>query len=94
MSYEPDITDEAFEDLTRIVDALPVERQEAALTAVEDALLRLATNPRLGVRGPLGRPTYFFRFEIGGTQYHWAATFRYSEDETKIVVTQVYRPTM
>ncbi len=94
MSYEPDITDEAFEDLQRIIESYTPERQSAVLDALDEALVRLAANPRLGIRGPLGRPTYFFTFEIGGTRYHWAATYCYSQDETKIVVTQVYRSAM
>lgn len=94
MSYEPDITDEAFEDVERLIESLPQERREAAFDALEMAFVRLAANPKLGSRGPLGRPTYFFHFEVGGTHYHWAATFCYSQDETRIVITQVYRPTM
>lgn len=94
MSYEPDITDEGFEDIERILDSLSPERRTAALDALDEAFLRLAANPQLAGRGPVGRPTFFFHFAIGGTHYHWAATFRYSEDETKIVVTHVYRPRM
>jgi hypothetical protein len=48
-------------------------------------LARLAANPRLAFPAVIGRPTYFFRFEIDGTQHHWAATFCYSQDETRII---------
>jgi hypothetical protein len=92
MPYDPDITNEAFEDVERLIDSLPAERRSRAIDALDEAFIRLAANPRLASKGVIGRPTFFFRFEIDGVGYHWAATFCYSEDEKKIIITQVYRP--
>jgi hypothetical protein len=94
MSYEPEITDEGFEDVEHLIASLPPERRGLALDALDDAFLRLAANPKLASKGPVGRPTFFFSFEVGGTHYRWAATFCFSEDETKVIVTHVFRPTL
>lgn len=91
MSYALDITDDAADDLNRLIASLPADRRADAFNGVETALDRLAANPRLAVSQHLGRPTYRFSFRAGGVGYHWAATFQYSEDESTIQVTHVYR---
>lgn len=91
MSYELVIADEAFEDADRLIRSLPESRRAEAVDGVDQALQKLAANPLLASTVNLGRPTYRFRFEAGGVAYHWAATFRFSEDESQIVVTHVFR---
>lgn len=46
------------------------------------------------MRSTLGRPTYRFQFVVHGVHYHWAATFKYAEDEGTIVITHVFRVAM
>lgn len=94
MSYAPDITDAAFEDVERLLDSLPPERRGRALDALDAAFERLAANPRLAGKGPVGRPTFMFQFVIDGVHYYWAATFAYGEDEQTIWITHVYRPAL
>lgn len=57
----------------------------------EDDLEKLVANPQLAARGILGRPTYRFGFKAQGVGYHWAAIFKYSQDERFLVVTQLYK---
>ncbi len=91
MSYELDIADEAFADLERLIESLPEPRRAEAIDGIQAALLTLTANPMLAGKQSLGRPTYRFRFTAGGVGYHWAATFAYSADETRIIITHVYR---
>lgn len=91
MSYALAIAPEAEQDLTRLVDSLPRRRRERAWDAIRDELNKLAANPGLAVRSTLGRPTYRFRFTVDDVGYHWAATFKYAEDERTIVITHVFR---
>lgn len=92
MSYALEITDEARDDLERLVDSLPAARRPEAIDGVDVALSRLAANPGLASGRHLGRPTYHFEFLSGGVSYHWAVTFQFSEDERAIQVTHMYRP--
>lgn len=91
MSYELAIAPEAEEDLNRLIESLPKRRREAALDGVVTELEKLAANPSLAVRSMLGRPTYRFSFVADSVHYHWAATFKYAEDERTIVITHVFR---
>jgi len=43
------------------------------------------------VRSAYGRPTYRFHFTLDEVGYHWAATFKFAEDERTIVITHVFR---
>lgn len=92
MSYGLDIAIDAELDLQRLVDALPEDRRDLALPEIHRALEPLAANPKLAANSSrtLGRPTYRFRFDVGGVRHHWAATFRYSEDEETIVITHIF----
>lgn len=91
MSYELEIADEAFTDLSRLIKSLPPGRQDEAIEGTDAELQKLAANPLLAPKVHLGRPTYRFHFKAGGTGYHWAATFVFSEDEKRIIITHVYR---
>ena len=91
MSYALAITPEAEEDLSRIVKSLPSKRRQRALDAVAQELEKLAANPSLAVRSTLGRPTFRFSFTARQVAYHWAATFKYSQDERTIVITHIFR---
>ena len=91
MSYALDITDEAAEDLERLIESLPADRRADALNGVETALERLAANPKLAVRQPLGRPLYRFSFRAADVTYHWGATFQYGQEERTIQVTHMFR---
>lgn len=91
MSYALALTPEAEEDLANLIDSLPRKARREGLDAVEAALQKLAANPGLAARGILGRPTYRFGFKASHIGHHWAATFKYSEDERSIVITQLYR---
>jgi plasmid stabilization system protein ParE len=91
MSYELELTDVAAEDLQDLVKSLPADRRADAINGVETALLKLAANPLLASRQHLGRPTYHFQFAARGVRYHWGTTFCYSEDETRIRITHIYR---
>lgn len=94
MSYEPELTDEAVEDLRTLIDSLPSARRRDAFDGVETALTRLAANPLLASRQHLGRPTYQFQFSAGGVAHHWACTFVFDEDEARIRITHIYRVRM
>lgn len=91
MSYELDIADVALEDFHNLIDSLPGSRRRDAIDAVYAALTRLAANPRLGHPEYLGRPSYRFSFKAGGVTYHWGCTFMFAQDETRIVVTHLFR---
>lgn len=91
MSYELAITPEAEQDLARLIDSLPAKRRGAALDGVLAELEKLAASPSLAVKSTMGRPTYRFSFIADRVRYHWAALFKYSPDETSIVVTHLYR---
>jgi plasmid stabilization system protein ParE len=91
MSYALAIAPEAEEDLNRLIESLPKRRREAALDGVAAELEKLVANPSLAVRSTLGRPTYRFSFIVENVHYHWAATFKYAQDERTIVITQVFR---
>ena len=91
MSYELVVSEEAIEDLHRLIDSLPSARRRDALDAVEAALDRLAVNPMLASRQHLGRPTFHFHFLAGGVHYHWGCTFTYSDDEASIQITHIFR---
>ncbi len=91
MSYELAIAPEAEQDLNRLVESLPKRRRQAALDAVLAELEKLAVNPSLAVQSMLGRPTYRFSFVAENVRYHWAATFKYAQDERAIVITHIFR---
>lgn len=91
MSYEPELTDVALEDLHALIDSLPASRRRDATDAVIAAIETLAANPRLGQREHLGRPSYHFRFVAGGVTHHWGCTFKLSPDEARITITHVFR---
>ncbi len=91
MSYGLDITPEAEGDLARLIDSLQPDRRSAAFDAVLQSLRALAANPGLATRTRFDRPTYRFSFTAGGVRYRWVASFRYSKDESRVVITQLYR---
>lgn len=91
MSYELKLTNRARNNLIALIDSLPTSRRADAINEVETALLKLAANPLLAPRQHLGRPTYRFQFLAGGVRHHWGATFSFSEDETCVRVTSIYR---
>jgi len=91
MSYELAIAPEGEQDLDRLIDSLPARRREAALDGVLAEFEKLAANPSLAVRSTLGRPTYRFSFVAEKVHYHWAATFKYAQDERTIVITHIFR---
>lgn len=91
MSFELQVSEEAIEDLHQLIDSLPTPHRRDALNGIDAALERLAANPLLATRGHLGRPTYHFEFRAGDVHYHWGCTFRYTEDESGICVTHVFR---
>jgi hypothetical protein len=90
VGFALDLTDEAAEDLRILLDGLPSSRRRDATDRVEEALLRLAENPRLAQREYLGRPSYFFHFKAEGVHYHWGCTFVFTEDEEAIRVTHIF----
>ena len=91
MSYAVEFTEIAEEKLQRLVESLPRTRRAAAVEGVATAMERLGANPRLAPHVHLGRQTYQFSFRAGGTTYHWAATFCFSEDEKAVIITEIYR---
>lgn len=91
MSYELAIAPEAEEDLDRLISSLPQRRRGPAFDAVLAELDKLAANPSLAVRSTLGRPTYRFSFVADNVGYHWAATFKYAQDERTLVITHIYK---
>ena len=94
MSFELQVSDKAIEDLHALIDSLPHKHRRDALDGVEAALERLAANPMLAAKGHLGRPTFHFHFRADGVHYHWGCTFAYTEDESGIRVTHVFRAAM
>ena len=91
MSYKLGITPEAAEDLDRLVVTLPTARRARALDAVHFNLEALAEDPSLAVKRHVGRPSFRFKFSVDDVGYWWEAAFCYSEDESTIVITHLYR---
>lgn len=91
MSYKLGITPEATEDLERLVATLPAARRSRALDAVLFNLEALAEDPSLAVKRHIGRPSFRFKFSVDDVGYWWEAVFRYSEDESTIVITHLFR---
>jgi len=91
MSYALDISDEATEDLSVLIESLPRSQRADAIEAVEQEFQRLSTNPLPKARLYFGRPAHEFVFKTEGITQHWGATYRISEDETCLVVTHVYK---
>lgn len=81
----------AREDLFRLIDSLPAHRQEAAIDAIDRICMAFATGPvhRSGHRGEA--PTFPLHFEVEGTRYYWAGTYRLNEEETTLYITHVFR---
>jgi hypothetical protein len=94
VSYEPELTDVAIEDLHALIDSLPAARRRDAWIGVEAAFEQLAANPLLAQQQHLGRLAYQFQFHAEGVAHHWACTFVYAEDEARIKITHVYRVAM
>lgn len=91
MSYALDFANEAVEDLERLLDSLPLERRDPAVEAVQASLSHFAEHPLERPRPGGPRPFVHLNFRVGEVAYHWAATYCFSQDETRIVVTHVYR---
>ena len=91
MSFKLAITPEATEDLERLVATLPATRRSGALEAVLFNLQALAEDPSLAVKRHVGRPSFRFKFKVEEVGYWWEAAFQYSQDETSIVITHLYR---
>ncbi len=89
MAYAVFITPQAEEDLKKMVESLDKGRRLDVYNVVEKALDRLAEDPTLVRTGHLGRSTYDFRFEAGGTHYWWAAVVE--RNVAEVVVTQFCR---
>lgn len=88
MSYALDITSEAAERLNDLIESLPAEWQADASDAVDAELQRLATNPLPKAKDYYGHPAY--EFTIFGRSA-WGVTYRISEDETRLVITDAYK---
>lgn len=91
MSYALDFADEAVEDLERLLESLPSERRDPAAEAVEAALLRFAASPLDRPRPGSSRPFVNLSFRVAEVNYFWAATYVFSQDETRVVITHIYR---
>jgi len=91
MSYALAITEIAADDLVSLLDSLPLDSRADAFDSVGRALNTLAKDPLKIPRMFSDRPTYLFSFLAGGVHRYWGATFRFSEDEKLVVITQVFR---
>lgn len=91
MSYKLAITPEAAADLDRLVASLPATRRSVALEAVLAELQLLAEDPSLAAKRRIGRPSFRFKFVAEKVGYWWEATFQYSQDESAIVVTHLFK---
>ena len=91
VSYKLAITPEASADLDRLVASLPATRRSIALGAVLTELQLLAEDPTLAVKRRVGRPSFRFKFVAEDVGYWWEATFQYSQDESTVVITHLYR---
>ncbi len=97
MSCSIEISRSAAEKLKGLV---PREVWPAVEPEIVDRLDRLGANPRLGVRlgtewGPLeGRLVYPFRVTRPPLSWRFTVVFQFSEDEERIVITDVIRTSL
>lgn len=91
MSYALDFADEAAEDLDRLLDSLPPECRAGALESVEAEFLRFAESPiKMMVPGRT-RPFIHVAARVADRVQYWGATYKFTQDETRVVITHVYR---
>jgi hypothetical protein len=89
MPYALAFADTALEDLLRLIDSLPVNRQERAVDAVEALCLAFAQRP---LRRSVGRaPNFPLHFVVDEVHYDWVATYQLSADETTVTITHAFR---
>ena len=81
-----DFSETAAEDFQRLLDSIPLSRQERALIEIEAVCRTLANNPPSRSFG-----TFPLTFEVDGVHYYWAGTYRLNLDQTKLTVTHVFR---
>ena len=91
MSYALAYAATAREDLFRLIDSLPAHRREAAIEAIDRICRAFAGNPVHRSGRHREAPTFPVHFELEGTRYYRAATYRLSDEETTLFITHVFR---
>lgn len=91
MSYVPELTDEAFEDLERLLDSLADDLREPIITAVEALLGGYAADPSTLPRSVGPHPFAPLDFQADGLSFRWGMTYVFSQDEKRIQVTHIFR---
>lgn len=90
MAYELVITQTAAEDLQLLLADFPPDERNQAIDAIGEACAQFAAKPPYRA-GQWDTPHFLLEFRIGEVRYYWAATYRLTEDETKIAVTHIFR---
>lgn len=91
MSVSLHVTDLALESLGELADSIAPDHWAELEFAVDAELQKFAANPLLASGPILKRPIFRFSFTVSGVSHHWAAVYRWTEDEETIVITQFFR---
>jgi len=91
MPYALAVTHTAADDLDRLIQSLRPEQRPQALDAINNICTQFGLRPQHRRGSPLSPPTFPIHFEVAGTRFYWAATYRISEDETTLVITHMFR---
>ncbi len=92
MSYALDITSEAAARLNALIESLPADWREDVTNAVDAELQKLGANPLPKAKDYYGHPAY--EFPVGSAGHHkrkWGVTYRISEDEKRLTITDAYK---
>ena len=91
MSYALDITSEAAARLNDLIESLPADWHADVTDAVEAELQKLAANPLPKAKDYYGHPAYEFPVRAGHRKRKWGVTYRISEDEKRLTITDAYK---
>jgi hypothetical protein len=91
MSYALDITSEAADRLNALIESLPTDWHADVTAVVEAALQKLAGNPLPKAKDYYGHPAYEFPVHPGSRKGDWGVTYRISEDEKRLTITDAYK---
>jgi hypothetical protein len=92
LSYIAEISEGAENDLRKLIASLPADRQYEATWRLAECFVEIAEDPIRKYRNsPNGEPAVSIEFVVGDTRYYWEATFQFSQDETQMIFTHVYR---
>ena len=91
MSYEPELTDVAVEDFNNLIESLPSSRRRDATDAVEAASDQARREPWPRATRVPWTTLLPLQLQGGRCGESWGCTFKISEDETRLVITHIFR---